>query len=245
VLKITLRQKGPWFIISRKAGTNQMLQYIIPAGKLQGSGSYEVNKYDYRISNPERNTRDIQVETNQRLNGYVIEAHIPLHELEIPCRPNTHLALQLVFNDTESDIRLYELRSAEHPPSGNSILFLGSSSIRLWSTLESDFPDSEVVKCGFGGSRTEDVLYYFDRIVKPYPYQKIVLYCGINDVNASVPFDTILQNINAFADITRAVLPDCQILLLSNSVSVDSVVAFVLLHGMTELKKIAGYGIRI
>ena len=121
----------------------------------------------------------------------------------------------------ENEIRLHEHRVAMHPCSDSAVLFLGSSSIRLWKTVAEDFPREEVVPCGFGGSRTADMLYYFDRIVAPFPYRKIVYFCGINDINGSVPGDTIVRNTRTFLERTRKSRPGCQVLLLSNTVSVS------------------------
>jgi hypothetical protein len=121
----------------------------------------------------------------------------------------------------ENEIRLFEYRVATHPCSDSAVLFLGSSSIRLWKTVAEDFPREEVVRCGFGGSRTGDMLYYFDRIIEPFPYSKIVYFCGINDINGSVPGDTIVRNTRAFLERTWHARPGCQVLLLSNTVSVS------------------------
>ncbi len=121
----------------------------------------------------------------------------------------------------ENDIRLYEYRNAIRPPSDTAILFLGSSTIRLWKSLSDDFPGRDVVLCGFGGSRTADMLYYFDRIIKPFHYGKIVYFCGINDINASVSKHETVLNTKTFIELVDDVDPDCQILLLSNTISVS------------------------
>ena len=91
----------------------------------------------------------------------------------------------------------------------------------MWATLEGDFPGYDVVKCGYGGSRTADILYFFDRVVRPYDYKTIVLFCGINDINARIPADTIVQNVKGFIGKTSEYKPSAHILLLSNTVSVS------------------------
>ncbi len=121
----------------------------------------------------------------------------------------------------ENEIRLYEYRNAMQPPSDSATLFLGSSSFRLWKTLPEDFPSQHVVLCGFGGSRTEDMLYFFDRIIKPFSYKKIVYFCGINDINGGVQGESIIRNVRTFVEGVRETLPGCQVVLLSNTVSVN------------------------
>ena len=61
------------------------------------------------------------------------------------------------------------------------VLFVGSSSIRMWPTRES-FPDLPVINRGFGGSYMSDTLHYADKIVLPHSPRVIVLYEGDNDV---------------------------------------------------------------
>ena len=54
---------------------------------------------------------------------------------------------------------------AANPPPTNAILFVGSSSIRVWPNLAATFPNHPVLNRGFGGSQMSEVLFYFDRVV--------------------------------------------------------------------------------
>ena len=47
----------------------------------------------------------------------------------------------------------------------DSVVFVGSSSIRLWSTLAADFPERAVLNRGFGGSTFSDLLHFHDELV--------------------------------------------------------------------------------
>src|SRR5256885_1010899 len=63
----------------------------------------------------------------------------------------------------ESEIRAFEdADRAEHPKSGG-VVFVGSSSIRLWPDLRADFPGINVIQRGFGGSRLDEVVHYTPR----------------------------------------------------------------------------------
>lgn len=62
------------------------------------------------------------------------------------------------------------------------ILFYGSSSIRLWSSLAHDFPQYEVVNLGFGGSTLAACAWYFERIMVSYQPKMIIFYGGDNDL---------------------------------------------------------------
>lgn len=101
--------------------------------------------------------------------------------------------LALAMNDRlkeifEEEIWAFEYQDSIHPPDSNQILFTGSSSIKLWKTLERDMTPLPVLNRGFGGSITEQVVYYAPRIIKPYKPKLIVLYVGENDIaNDKVP----------------------------------------------------------
>jgi len=104
-------------------------------------------------------------------------------------------------NRFESSIQAFEKADKENPPEAGGILFVGSSSIRLWD-VEKWFPEQKVINRGFGGSQTSDVLYYFDRIVKKYEPKTIVFYCGDNDIaHGKTPkevvadFRTLMKNV--------------------------------------------------
>lgn len=65
------------------------------------------------------------------------------------------------------------------------VLFYGSSSIRLWHTLKDDFKDFNVLNHGFGGSKINDTIYYYDRLVKAYHPKVVVCFVGSNDMDRS------------------------------------------------------------
>lgn len=102
--------------------------------------------------------------------------------------------------DWEATIQRFEARDARRPPSDGSVLFVGSSSLRLWKTLKDDMAPMPVINRGFGGARTDDVLFYADRIVLPYHPRAIVYYAGDNDLGrdrAPTP-ETVLRNFQRF-----------------------------------------------
>src|SRR5437867_2700351 len=84
----------------------------------------------------------------------------------------------------EKEIAAFEQADREHPPEKGGIVFVGSSSIRKWTTLAADFPRHRVLNRGFGGSELADSVYFADRIVLPYEPRLVVLYAGGNDINA-------------------------------------------------------------
>lgn len=115
----------------------------------------------------------------------------------------------------EQEINAFAEIDRRQTPPENAVLFVGSSSIRLWTNLRSDFPRLKIINRGFGGSRLEDVNFFFDRIVAPYKPRAIVLYAGENDVNDLVEPETVAENYRKFARTVRETLPKTKIFYVS------------------------------
>jgi lysophospholipase L1-like esterase len=101
------------------------------------------------------------------------------------------------------------------PPPGG-VLFVGSSSIRLWSSLENDFRAQPVVlNRGFGGSRLSDCVRHLDRLVVAYRPRLVLVYAGDNDLAGGRTADDILSRFSAFAEGVRGKLPRTRIAFIS------------------------------
>ena len=106
------------------------------------------------------------------------------------------------------DIARFEARDREAPPEAGSVLFVGSSSIRLWSTLDRDLAPLPVINRGFGGATLTDVIRYADRIVLPYRPAAVVLYAGENDLargaspaEVTARVDTLVTEVQTALDV--------------------------------------------
>jgi lysophospholipase L1-like esterase len=86
----------------------------------------------------------------------------------------------------EETIAAFEREDREHPPPEAPILFVGSSSIRLWDSLAEDMAPIVTLNRGFGGSKVGDVLHYADRIITRYRPRVVVIYVGSNDLGAAL-----------------------------------------------------------
>lgn len=115
----------------------------------------------------------------------------------------------------ESEIRAYEAADAKSAPAPGGVLFVGSSSIRLWKTLAEDFPNVPILNRGFGGSTIAQSTNYADRIVLPYKPKTIVFYAGDNDLAAGTTPEQVLANFKAFAEKVHDTLPDTRIHFIS------------------------------
>lgn len=119
----------------------------------------------------------------------------------------------------EKDIQKFEAADKTNPPPENAVLFIGSSTIRMWKTLKEDFPNHKVINRGFGGSQIADSVYYADRIVIPYKPKMILLYAGGNDINVGKSPEAVFEDFKAFVVKVRAKLPAVRIAFMSSGPS--------------------------
>lgn len=61
-------------------------------------------------------------------------------------------------------------------------IFYGSSSIRMWSSLSTDFAAFKPANLGFGGSTLAACTWFFDRIFATLKPRRIIFYAGDNDL---------------------------------------------------------------
>lgn len=105
----------------------------------------------------------------------------------------------------QSEIDAFSVWDAGNSPAKDAVLFVGSSSIRLWNTAEA-FRDMSVVNRGFGGAHISDMLSFFDRIVTPYVPKALVFYCGDNDVADGKPVEQVVDDFGRFVQRVREAL---------------------------------------
>ena len=89
------------------------------------------------------------------------------------------------------------------PPPKNAVLFIGSSSIRLWDSLHEDFPQYDVIQRGFGGSRFVDANLFIDKIVTPYDPAAIVVFEGTNDIASGRTVKQVFGDYKEFVKLIR------------------------------------------
>ena len=108
-------------------------------------------------------------------------------------------------NRFEDEISAFEAADSLAMPAPGSVLFVGSSSIRFWNTLEEDMAPLPVINRGFGGSTFDDLLFYMDRIVMPYQPSAVVLYEGDNDIasDQTQPQDVVVDLLQFLMTLTH------------------------------------------
>ncbi|MBI0398440.1 SGNH/GDSL hydrolase family protein [Cyclobacterium marinum] len=102
----------------------------------------------------------------------------------------------------------------------NSIVFTGSSTIRMWKSLQEDFPQHNVINAGFGGSQASDLLYYIDELILDYKPTKVFIYEGDNDISSGKSTEEILMTFNLITSKIHEALPETEIVIISPKPSV-------------------------
>ena len=114
----------------------------------------------------------------------------------------------------EKTIAQFEAWDAKNAFPADGVLFVGSSSIRMWPT-RTQFPALPIINRGFGGSHIADVNHYADRIVLPYAPRVIVFYAGDNDVADGKTPQQVFDDYQAFVEIAHDKLPHTRIIFVS------------------------------
>ena len=111
----------------------------------------------------------------------------------------------------EDTIRQFEQWDSKNTFPLNAVLFVGSSSIRMWPTREC-FDGLEVINRGFGGSQISDVNYFAERIVMLYEPKVIVFYAGDNDVAAGKSAQRVFDDYKKFVNLVHEEMAETRII---------------------------------
>ena len=117
-------------------------------------------------------------------------------------------------NRFAQEIKAFAEWDSKNAVPANSVLFVGSSSIRMWRTHES-FPALPVINRGFGGSQISDILHFFDRVVRPYQAKVIVFYCGNNDIAGGKSAERVRDDFRRFVTLVRGSQPTARVVFLA------------------------------
>lgn len=129
-----------------------------------------------------------------------------------------------VFGQTgfpfDNEIRDFKHQDSISFPPNDGILFIGSSSIRLWSDLQQRFPGKPIIRRGVGGCELWQIVdYYTPYILFPYHPRKIFIYAGENDIAAGKSGEFVFEEFRKLFEMIRKQLPHTQVYFLSAKMS--------------------------
>ncbi len=146
------------------------------------------------------------------------------HAVSVPTQPATATTLPPFLeippippgDPWGAALKDFERADAVQPWQPGGVVFVGSSSIRMWADLERQFSGwPGVIKRGFGGSQLADCARLARRLVSKYQPQLVVLYAGDNDLAAGRTPAQVRQSFEAFVAGVREGQPDLPVVFIS------------------------------
>lgn len=116
----------------------------------------------------------------------------------------------------KEDVQVIKSYDNIYPQPTSPILFVGSSSIRLWRDFTQKFGKYGAINRGIGGAVVNDIIHHTDDLIFRYQPRKIVLYVGENDLtNSATTADSVLNRTVRLFNLIRSKLPDVPIIYIS------------------------------
>jgi lysophospholipase L1-like esterase len=163
-----------------------------------------------------RRTRRHAVRHALAAGGLTVGALLSAHAQSVATAPARRTVPATLDSRWQAALDAFAAADHAQAPGSGGLLFVGSSSIRLWADLEKSFESQPVViKRGFGGSRLSDCAHHLDRLVLPYKPRLVVVYAGDNDLADGATPQQVLHSFTAFVQGVRAALPQTRIAFLS------------------------------
>jgi lysophospholipase L1-like esterase len=155
-----------------------------------------------------------EVATGKALNFTHEAGTVAIDPPPSPTPDGASIAVTWKIDRYDKDMQSFAERDRKQPPKQGGILFVGSSTIRMWN-LERDFPGMNALNRGFGGSQYAEAVHYFDRVIAPYRPATVVLYDGDNDIAHGKPPEWVYADFEALMRKIRFHLPDTRVIVLS------------------------------
>ncbi len=116
-----------------------------------------------------------------------------------------------------NELAAFARADQERFPAPGGVVFVGSSTVRMWTRLAQDFPrvPGGVVNRGFGGSTLNDCSLFARDLVVRYKPRQVVVYAGDNDLAEGRTPLQVLDSFARLANAVRAELPDTRISFVS------------------------------
>jgi lysophospholipase L1-like esterase/phosphoserine phosphatase len=111
----------------------------------------------------------------------------------------------------EDEIAAIERADREAPPAAGGVVFLGSSNVRMWTTLEEDFAGLNPLRRGVGGARLSELATQVSRLAVASRPAAVVVSAGGNDIAAGATPEEVRDAFVQLAANLRRELPDVRI----------------------------------
>jgi lysophospholipase L1-like esterase len=134
----------------------------------------------------------------------------------LPAIPEKTTLLTPAHARWQASLAAFAKADQAQPPASDGVLFVGSSSIRMWPRLADDFRQLPVlINRGFGGSTLADCSALARELVIQYKPRQILVYAGDNDLAEGRSPAEVLESFASFVRSVRAELPASRIAYIS------------------------------
>ena len=129
--------------------------------------------------------------------------------------------LQSEENGFELEISNLKKRIKNQQEKEDLVVFYGSSTIRLWKSLQEDFPNANTLNLGFGGAYIDSLSEKFEELFCFKAPKAIVLYLGGNDLSLGWSADRIVHKITALISKIHQKFPTTNLINISIKPSLE------------------------
>jgi len=151
-----------------------------------------------------KHLQEILVYSGNNLLGTIIPDFIPSYKMKLRA--------------LEDIVRILNYREKINPSEGNGVILIGHSMFRYWHTFEDDLIGFPVINKGFGGSKSSDVNYYYDDLIKPFKPKLIIYFEGANDISAGLEPEMVRNETEKFVQRVKKEHPESIIALVGHPI---------------------------
>ena len=157
-------------------------------------------KYLYHFSGKNLNQTEFKVTLGDWTSQGTDQNGTPLQNTKISRLKNKFKVFH--WQNQVGNFHQHMLTNEQFGQINDGILIIGSSSPRLWSTVEQDFYPYKAKSLGIGGAIMSDFHIYIHRLILKHNPRSFLFYMGENDIANHTPLKNIL---NSYKDILRQV----------------------------------------
>jgi len=118
-----------------------------------------------------------------------------------------------------NEVHEFQKKDSISMPASNGIVFVGSSSLRMWTDLEQTFKSYHAINRGFGGSELTNANEWIKELVLVHKPRQVVIYSGENDVASGASAEQTYDRFVTFFTNLRRNLPKATITFISMKLS--------------------------
>lgn len=115
----------------------------------------------------------------------------------------------------EEAITELKFNLSQQPDITDPVIFYGSSSFRMWTSVREDLKNNDILNMGFGGSTLEACDYYFEELLLSKSPKAMVVYAGDNDLGEGQLPEQIYNSFLSILDKVQKYFPSIPLAFVS------------------------------